>query len=108
MLPISCKGPKTKNENTYGTFIGSKIFYKPKNTGEIQNHVLSFLKANNLEVADLDVVISGICGDKMSDQSKIELNRNLFTTQTIGAYKHLCGEYMTSSAFAFWLASNIM
>ena len=39
---------------------------------------------------------------------RIELNKNLFSAQTILAYKHLCGEYMTSSAFAFWLASKIL
>ena len=99
---------KHKTENTYGIFIGNKTFYKPDSRDEIKNHILSFLKDNNLNLSDIDIVITGICGDKQIDESKIELNKNFFSEQTIVAYKHLCGEYMTSSAFAFWLASKIM
>jgi 3-oxoacyl-[acyl-carrier-protein] synthase II len=97
-----------KSDNTYGRFIGNKTFYKPKDTEEIRNHILSFLKENNIALAEIDVVISGISGDKDADQPKREFNDTLFSAQTIVAYKHLCGEHMTSSAFAFWLASKIM
>jgi len=99
---------KQKNENTYGSFIGNKAFYKPENKEEIRNHILSFLKENNSSLEEIDVVPIGISGAKEVDEVRIELNKNLFSAQTILAYKHLCGEYMTSSAFAFWLASKIL
>lgn len=99
---------KEKKENTYGAFVNNKTFYKPESSDEIRNHILSFLKENNLSLTDIDIVITGICGDKVIDEARIELNQSFFTTPTIVAYKHLCGEYMTSSAFAFWLASKIM
>ena len=75
---------------------------------EIKNHILSFLKENNSSLADIDVVITGISGAMEADSVRIALNKSLFSTQTIVAYKHLCGVYMTSSAFAFWLASKMM
>ncbi len=99
---------KEKTENTYGIFVGNKTFYKPESTEEIRNHILSFLKENNSSLKDIDVVITGISGAKETDATRIDLNKNLFAAQTIVAYKHLCGEYMTSSAFAFWLASKMM
>ena len=99
---------KEKNKNTYGSFIGNKIFYKPESTEEIKNHILSFLRENDLSLEAIDIVITGVSGAKEVDESRIELNKNFFKTQTNLAYKHLCGEYMTSSAFAFWLVSKIM
>ncbi len=99
---------KEKNENTYGSFIGNKTFYKPESNQAIKNRILSFLEEHNSSLYDIDVVITGISGAKEVDDTRIELNNTLFKTQTIVAYKHLCGEYMTSSAFAFWLASKMM
>ncbi|MES2620824.1 MAG: beta-ketoacyl synthase chain length factor, partial [Bacteroidota bacterium] len=98
---------KKKSENSYGVFANNKTFYNPEGIEEIKNHILVFLEENSLSLADIDVVVSGICGDAKIDEIKTELNCNFFTTQTILAYKHLCGEYMTSSAFAFWLASKM-
>ena len=99
---------KEKNENTYGSFVGNKTFYKPESAEEIKKHSLSFLKENDLFPEEIDVAITGISGAKEADETRIELNNSLFASQTILAYKHLCGEYMTSSAFAFWLASKMM
>lgn len=99
---------KEKNANTYGTFVGNKTLYKPESSEELRNYILSFLEENNSSLGEVDIVISGISGAKDVDDTRIELNKSLFTTQTILAYKHLCGEYMTSSAFAFWLASKVM
>jgi 3-oxoacyl-[acyl-carrier-protein] synthase II len=36
------------------------------------------------------------------------LCQSVFANSTLANYKHLCGEYPTSSAFALWLASNII
>lgn len=99
---------KQKSENAYGILVNNKTFYNPESLDEIKKHILTFLEENSLSLADIDVVISGICGDAKIDEAKTELNKNFFTAQTILAYKHLCGEYMTSSAFAFWLASKMM
>ena len=37
-----------------------------------------------------------------------KLSGNIFQNKLIAGYKHLCGEYPTSAAFALWLAANIL
>ena len=61
-----------------------------------------------MTLSDIDIVISGLCGDIKRDEMLRTLNDTYFTAQTILGYKHLCGEYMTSSAFALWLGSMIV
>ncbi|MEA2039245.1 MAG: 3-oxoacyl-ACP synthase, partial [Thermodesulfobacteriota bacterium] len=56
----------------------------------------------------LDLVILGINGDADYDSVYSYLTANLFDSQVITYFKHLCGEYDTSSAFAFWTAVNIL
>ncbi|MCW5906486.1 MAG: beta-ketoacyl synthase chain length factor [Chitinophagales bacterium] len=99
---------KEKNENTYGAFAGCKTFSAPANADELKSITTAFLSANNLSANELDVVVSGHCGDSRLDALNEALIDSLFTQQTILVYKQLCGEYMTSSAFAAWLAARIM
>ncbi len=99
---------KTGSENCYGSFAGYKTFYNPRDSTEVEKGITSFLQTNSLKINDIDVVISGVCGDLAADKMAYELNEKFFTSQTIVTYKHLCGEYMTSSAFAFWLAAKMM
>ncbi|MBL0310753.1 MAG: beta-ketoacyl synthase chain length factor [Bacteroidetes bacterium] len=99
---------KQRNDNSYGTLVNNSTFYKPDGKEDIVRRILTFLKENNIGLKNLDTVISGVSGDNISDRIADELNAELFSEQTIVAYKHLCGEYMTSSAFAFWLAAQMM
>lgn len=99
---------KQKSEKTYGTLVNNQTFYKPADKAEIKNHIQKFLEENQISLPEIDVLISGVTGDKNTDMIADELNAELFYDQTIVAYKHLCGEYMTSSAFAFWLAAQMM
>jgi 3-oxoacyl-[acyl-carrier-protein] synthase II len=57
---------------------------------------------------DIDLVITGKSGDTAHDDIYEQLNHSLFNNTNLANYKHLCGEYPTSSAFALWLASNIV
>lgn len=97
-----------KSETTYGSLVDSKTFYQPENTDAIKEQILAFVSANSLTLADIDLVVTGLNGNEEDDAATLQLNDTLFTTQTLAAYKHLCGEYMTSSAFAFWLISQVM
>ncbi len=99
---------KQKTANTYGSLIGAKTFFDPENAAEIKKQILDFLAGEGIQLSEIDVVVTGINGDAKNDETAVELNTNLFTAQTLLAYKHLCGEYMTSSAFAFWLISKIL
>ncbi|NCD69274.1 beta-ketoacyl synthase [Mucilaginibacter sp. R11] len=79
--------------------------YKPAN---IEEAVLSFLTAHDLQLDNIDLVISGKNGDTPSDVAIDELEKGLFKNNPLIHYKHLCGEYPTASSFALWLASNIV
>jgi hypothetical protein len=57
---------------------------------------------------DIDLIIAGKNGDTKNDSVFDELQTSLFADKTLIGYKHLCGEYPTSPAFACWLGANIL
>ncbi|MBN1157780.1 MAG: hypothetical protein JXA61_00220 [Bacteroidales bacterium] len=68
-----------------------------------------FLADNDTTPSDLDVVILGLSGDHHDDYIYRQLRRNYFAPETSYAgFKHLCGEYYTAPAFAFWLGTTII
>jgi 3-oxoacyl-(acyl-carrier-protein) synthase len=99
---------KEKIANTYGEFLGSNTFYKPENSDAVLDEIHAFLNARDLGIADVDVLITGVNGERENDALMADVQSDFFDNTTVVAFKHLCGEYMTSSAFAFWLASRIM
>jgi len=74
----------------------------------ITSEISQFLENQNLSVHDLQGVLLGINGDPDHDDCFYALLREYFHNQTALYYKHLCGEYYTSSAFALWLGSVIL
>jgi 3-oxoacyl-[acyl-carrier-protein] synthase II len=86
--------------------MATKTFYKPKDAAAIEKHINTFLQSNSLTIADIDLVITGKNGDIRNDEVYRQLS--LFKNTQVANYKHLCGEYPTSSSFALWLASNII
>lgn len=83
-------------------------FYKPDGIKEIEEHVLSFLAIHSLTTNDIDLVITGKNGDAGSDKIFDQLQQTVFGKTFFINYKHLCGEYPTSTAFALWVAVNII
>lgn len=73
---------------------------------DLNQKIIQFLKKNNLTIADLDAVVLGMNGDVKQDVVYQELAQKTFANQNILAYKHLVGDYPTSSAFAFWLVNE--
>lgn len=82
-----------------------KVLYKP---ADLQASIVAFLNKNELAIEDLSLVITGKNGDIANDAIYDELEQALFNNKSIAVYKHLCGEYSTSSSFALWLAANIL
>ncbi len=92
----------------YAVLDAMTTFYKPKDNNAIQEKILSFLNAQSLTVADIDLVITGRNGDRYGDEIYNKLEGSLFSEIKQGSYKHLCGEYPTSTSFALWVAANII
>lgn len=99
---------KEKSEKSYAKIVGLEILFSPQNTEQLTNSVFALLGRNGLVLSDIDVVLSGVNGDKKRGELLDELNKHLFTEQTIACFKPLCGEYMTASSFALWLAAKII
>ena len=83
-------------------------FYKPANKNEVEQQIAAFLQGQSLTADDIDVVITGKNGDVQGDAVYQALENNLFKANAVAHYKQLCGEYPTSTAFALWLAANVI
>ncbi len=83
-------------------------FYKPGNIGEIQLHINSFLASQHINCNDIDLLIIGNNGDETNDKIYTQVQQLVFNGIPSINYKHLCGEYPTSTAFATWLGANII
>jgi len=83
-------------------------FYKPEDIAEIKQHINSFLVSQHISCNDIDLLISGNNGDVTSDKIYAQVQQLVFNEIPLINYKHLCGEYPTSTAFATWLGANII
>jgi 3-oxoacyl-[acyl-carrier-protein] synthase II len=88
--------------------IGIQTFYRPNDVDEIEQKIIAFLELHALQMDDIDLVITGKNGDLKNDKVYYQLSSSLFSNTTVANYKHLCGEYPTSSAFALWLTSTMI
>ena len=93
-------------KNNLAELTAMKTFYKPTGFGDIKMQVMQFLAQHSLSTNDIDVVLTGKNGDTRNDEIYEQLNTSLFHDTAFANYKHLCGEYPTSVAFALWLAST--
>jgi 3-oxoacyl-[acyl-carrier-protein] synthase II len=92
----------------YASLLGVKTIFKPEDDEALYKQIHMFLASHNHSVDDLDAVILGINGDTIYDPVYERIGNALFQDMTQLWYKHLCGEYHTSTGFALWLAANII
>jgi len=95
-----------KSERTYAKIKGVGTFYKPDGPEGIKNRVIAFLSSLNLNIEDVDIFLTGLNGDKESDNLYYQLSEDLFPDKPLAYFKHLCGEYHTATSFALWVAAN--
>jgi len=96
------------SENNLAELTAISTIYKPVSFEAIEKKVIAFLLENDLTIYDIDLVITGKSGDTAHDDIYEQLSQSLFNNTNLANYKHLSGEYPSSSAFALWLASNII
>ena len=87
------------------TLDGTHTFYKPSGPEETIAEIRSFLQAQSLTMDGVDLVINGKNGDLINDKTYDAITDVIFKQTPQASYKHLCGEYPTSSAFALWYAA---
>lgn len=97
---------KTASDKTYAELLELETIFKPEEPA-IENKVQQILESHHVNSTDC-VVLMGYNGVEAEQIKYDELKDNVFENSCIAQYKNLCGEYYTSSAFAFWLASQIL
>jgi 3-oxoacyl-[acyl-carrier-protein] synthase II len=83
-------------------------FFDPDGSLSINYEITKFIMENNLAPKDIDLVIYGNNGDSRYDYVYDDIQNNSLKGIPAAHYKHLCGEYFTSSSFALWLAAKMI
>jgi 3-oxoacyl-(acyl-carrier-protein) synthase len=96
------------SDSDYAKLDGLKTIYIQGSLADIEGNILSFLAEHSISMNDINLVITGKNGDAGSDEIYNQLAGTVFKNKNTIHYKHLCGEYPTSSAFALWMAANIL
>jgi len=99
---------KEKPQNCYGCIDDMSSFSNPENSDVVFQNIEAFIKSNKLDYSDIDLIVTGINGDKEFDRVYYEMIEKYFPGKPATFFKHLCGEYHTASAFGMWLAANIL
>ncbi len=97
----------TPGKNDYACISALQIVHRG-GAKEVQSEIKTMLKRAGLTVNDISLVLMGNNGDAQYDGLYDALADSVFSNNILGHYKHLCGEHGTSSAFAVWLAANML
>ncbi len=73
----------------------------------VQATIDSILAEKGMRLKDLDMVLCGMSGDARYQPLYQPILENTTAHTTVAAFKHLCGEYDTSTGFALWLATRL-
>ncbi|MFY9310710.1 MAG: beta-ketoacyl synthase chain length factor [Bacteroidia bacterium] len=97
------------NNNQKGAFSCVKALKMLHSTDkdEVEQAFKQFLSENFLDNESVDLLLSGENGDSRY-LDYYRLMEAAVPGAAIGRYKHLSGEYQTSSAFAVWLADYVL
>ncbi len=96
-----------KSDASYGELVAVDTF-NTLQKGELTEAANAFLKQNDLNVANVDLLVLGNNGDIVFDDYYRVLQDGLFSETQQLYYKHLSGEFNTASSFGLWLASKIL
>ncbi len=94
---------KSKTSNSYAKIVDVDLKYM--NNPDSLDYIVRFLKQNELEINDVDVLLTGMNGDVENDN----VYKTLFSTfgeDKIGIYRNVCGEFYTSSAYGLYAAAT--
>ncbi|MRG47404.1 beta-ketoacyl synthase [Chitinophaga sp. SYP-B3965] len=86
---------------------GIKMVYKPTQE-KLHAALETFLAQHEITPSDIDLLITGQNGDVNHDHYYHNLIVQYFPATTSLPFKTLCGEYDTASAFALWLATQVI
>ena len=92
-------------KNDYAVLQGVTIFPRENNLTE---ELEKFISSYGIGMSNMDVIITGQNSEVSDNSFYSNLNSLISEEQTLINFKKYCGEYLTASAFAFWMASHIL
>ena len=95
-----------KEENAICSLAAVKML-QDADTSEVIINIHNLLAEHHLHLTDIDVLLCGMNGDSRQMDMYHKLSDLASEHTTIANFKHLCGEYDTSSGFATWLATEL-
>jgi 3-oxoacyl-[acyl-carrier-protein] synthase II len=97
-----------KTNHSAAKILSVSTFYKPEGIAVIEKKLSALLTNEPVEYDQPDLVLMGLSGDRMTDRIYYHLKDTLFRNAPCAYFKHLSGEYDTSSSFALYIASGIL
>lgn len=83
------------------------IFFKP-NMARLQAAIKEMLAKHQLDLKDIDVVLTGINGDKDDYAVYRRMQESIFPGKPMAWYKHLFGESFTASGLGMYVAATLI
>jgi hypothetical protein len=99
---------KNKTNRSVARIISVGTIFKPEGFTTIEKKLSAFITKDPAESDHADLVLMGMNGDMVTDEIYNHLRNTLFRNTACAYFKHLSGEYDTSSSFALYLASEIL
>ncbi len=97
-----------KGEESCARLTNVQTFYQQMDIEDLVQTIERFLDRNNLDKNSIDAVLYGMSGDPESDSIYRDLQIDFLQGKIQTAYKHLCGESYSSTAFALWVAAKML
>lgn len=98
----------SQKKEAMAELVGVSMIFKPHQPVDVITKIEALLKESNMQMNDIDLVLNGACSDFMFDSLLESVLHETGLSNRGIAYKNLCGEYSTASAFAVWLAITII
>lgn len=95
-----------KKESSYAEIVDTQVINR-LDENNVGKFVSDFLHNNSINSEEIDAVILGNNGDVNFDSYYEEVEK-MFESSDLIYYKHLFGEFMTSTSVAVWLASQMI
>ncbi len=87
---------------------GMDYFFKTDGLETIEERIQKLLQSVGMDMKNLSAVMLGKTGGQEDDSIYDILSKKLFAAKPVLSFKNICGEYFTASAFAMYLAAEIL
>ena len=97
-----------RQPNSMAQLNALQTLFNPEKESVVEKEIFNFIMNAGLSSQDIDLVVMGITGDPLADVYYKHLLGGMFEGKPVAEFKHLCGEYDTSSSFALWLSAQVI